>query len=162
STFGAPRLLGRSFELPTLLAQPDGGVTVVWNDQGVVRAMTRSRGGAFGAPVELGGDEASRVSAAVGDDGRVVVAWGDYDHGIRALRVSAGRAAVDKPVAVFGTGRRPLVPEVGVDHPGLATNALQPQDDEINSPEQFDPAGPQWPAAGHPGAPRYLTSVDPR
>ena len=162
TTFGPPRLLGTSFELPTLLAERDGGATVVWNNHGVVRVMTRARRGAFGAPVEIGGDEASRVSAAIGRDGRIVVAWGD-SRGVRAAQRPSGQREFDKPVTLFGTNDVSSFPAVGVDDRGGATIAWQHQDEDmVVAGDLFETAVSQWPADGRPGAPRHLTSVDPQ
>src|SRR5262249_49735614 len=101
TAFGRPHLLGTSFELPTLLAERAGGPPSVWNNNGVVRGMTRPRGGSFGASVELGGDEASRVGAAIGADGRIVAAWEDYDRGLRVIQRPAGHTEFGKPVTLF-------------------------------------------------------------
>ena len=162
STFGSPPPLGTSFELPTLLAERDGGATVVWNNHGVVRAMTRARGAAFGAPVEIGGDEASRVSAAIGRDGRIVVAWGD-SHGVRAAQRPSGQREFDKPVTLFGTSGVSSFPAVGIDDRGRATVAWRHQDEDmVVAGDQFESAVSPWPAGGRPGAPRHLTNIDPR
>lgn len=163
STFGPPRRLGTSYELPTVLAERNGGATVVWNDQGVVRAMTRARGGAFGAPIEIGGDAAHRASAAIGRDGRIVVTWWDPDHGVQAVQRPVGKREFDKPVTLFGTSGVSDYPDVGIDDRGRATIAwVQQTDDMVARSDESEAAVSQWPAGGKPGTPRHLTSVDPR
>lgn len=159
-TFDKPRALGRTLELPSVLADRAGGVTVVWNNLGDLKATSRPRGGSFSAPVALGTDGADDATAAIGPDGRVVVVWDGYGHGVWAAQRPAGRVAFEKPVTLFGDHGVSRWPKVAIDdRRGDAIIAWQQQETDMIVSGRGNAAIVRWPAGGKPQAPRRLSDA---
>lgn len=160
--FAAPVQLsvaGENAAGPRVAVAPDGTTTVVWsrdvgNNKSIVRAATRSPGGAFDAPVDVAaaGGYVGVSSLAVGADGTTTVAW-------EGSRVAA---STRPPGGTFGapvqvSPPNGFSPDVAVAPDGTATVVWNRYTD-INTLAQVVQASTQ-PPGGAFGAPVDLSEA---
>ena len=102
--FGTPQEITARRPVPgAVVVGADGAALATWTERGSVYASRRAPGHRFGKPTLLnpGGPGAGGVTAAIGADGTVVVAWLAGDSAFAAVGERGRAVGTAQPLATF-------------------------------------------------------------